>query len=171
MIAIVNSSPLIYLGKLGLLNLLQRLFDQVMTVEVVKQEVLDATTAEYPTLIDAFSNWLEVSDVEESHLSLRLREMMLHKGEVEALVLAYQVNKQRKESVIIIDDLAARDVARALGLRMTGTVGIILRAVKNELLTKHEALGKIRHLVEDTSFRMSTSLYSKVTSVLRYDAE
>ena len=171
MIAIVNSSPLIYLGKLGLLNLLQRLFDQVMTVEVVKQEVLDATAAEYPALIDAFSNWLEVSDVEESHLSLRLREMNLHKGEVEALVLAYQVNEQRKESVIIIDDLAARDVARALGLRMTGTVGIILRAVKNEFLTKHEALGKIRYLVEDTSFRMSTSLYSKVTSVLRYDAE
>ncbi len=137
-----------------------------MTVEIVKQEVLDSTTAEYPTLFDAFSNWLGISDVDKSHLSLRLREMNLHEGEVDALVLAYEVNEQRKESVIIIDDLAARDVARALGLQMTGTVGVILRAVKHEFLTKHEAQIKIRYLVEDTSFRMSTALFSKVISAL-----
>lgn len=166
MIAVVNSSPLIYLGKLGLLSLLQQLFDQVLTVPSVKEEVLDSSAPEYAILHDAFSDWLIVSDVPRSALSTRLSDMGLHQGEVDALVLAYHTKEQQSDSVIIIDDLAARDVARSLGLRVAGTIGIILRATKNGLLTKSESQARIRLLVEETSFRMSAALYSRVISDL-----
>jgi predicted nucleic acid-binding protein len=165
-IAIINSSPLIYLGKLGLLSLLQQLFDQVLTVNTVKEEVLDSSASEYAILHSAFSDWLIVSEVPEGPLSTRLGNMGLHQGEVDALVLAYYIKKQKSDSVIVIDDLAARDVARTLGLKVTGTIGIILRATKSGFLTKNESRTKIQSLVEETSFRMSTALYSKVMSDL-----
>jgi predicted nucleic acid-binding protein len=165
-IAIINSSPLIYLGKLGLLSLLQQLFDQVLTVNTVKEEVLDSSASEYAILHSAFSDWLIVSEVPEGPLSTRLGNMGLHQGEVDALVLAYYIKKQKSDSVIVIDDLAARDVARTLGLKVTGTIGIILRATKSGFLTKNESRTKIQSLVEETSFRMSAALYSKVMSDL-----
>ncbi len=165
MIAIVNSSPLIYLGKLGLLSLLQQLFDQILTVETVKIEVLDASESEYAVLQSAFSDWLVVSEVPESPLTDKLSEMGLHKG-VDALVLAYHIKRQESDSVIVIDDLAARDVARTLGLRMTGTIGIILSATKKGMLSKKESHAKVRYLVEETTFHMSAALYSRVLSEL-----
>ncbi len=164
LIAIVNASPLIYLGKLGLLGLLEQIFDQVLTVHSVKEEVLDSSASEYAILHSAFSDWLIVSDVPKSKLSTKLGDMGLHQGEVDALVLAYYTKD--RDSVIIIDDLAARDVARTLGLIVTGTIGIILRATNNGLLTKNESRSKIRFLVEETSFRMSAALYSKTISDL-----
>ena len=91
--------------------------------------------------------------------------MGLHKGEIDALVLAFHTKKET-DSVIVIDDLAARDVARTLGLELTGTVGIILSAMKKGLLTKKDSRVKIRFLVEETTFHMSTALYSKVLSEL-----
>ncbi|MHA1862441.1 MAG: DUF3368 domain-containing protein [Candidatus Thorarchaeota archaeon] len=167
MIAIVNSSPLIYLGKLGLLSLLEQLFDQVLTVFIVKEEVLDSSAPEYPLLHSAFTKWLIVSDVPKSSLATKLGEMGLHQGETDALALAYHTKEQKSDSVIIIDDLAARDVARALGLRLTGTIGIILRATKEGLLSKNESLTKINFLVGQTSFRISTTLYSRIISELK----
>jgi len=164
-IAIVNSSPLIYLGKLGLLNLLQQLFDQVLTVDSVREEVLDVAAPEYAILMEAFSDWLILSEVPESPLKDRLDEMGLHRGEIDALVLAYHT-KRKTDSVMVIDDLAARDVAKTLGLRVTGTVGIILSATKRRILSKDESQTKIRFLVEETTFHISAALYSRVISEL-----
>jgi predicted nucleic acid-binding protein len=132
----------------------------------VKEEVLDSSASEYAILHSAFSDWLIVSEVPEGPLSTRLGNMGLHQGEVDALVLAYYIKKQKSDSVIVIDDLAARDVARTLGLKVTGTIGIILRATKSGFLTKNESRTKIQSLVEETSFRMSAALYSKVMSDL-----
>ncbi|MFW9964756.1 MAG: DUF3368 domain-containing protein [Candidatus Sifarchaeia archaeon] len=166
MIAIINSSPLIYLGKLGLLGLLQQLFDQILTVDTVKEEVLDVSESEYAILQSAFSDWLIVSEVPDSPLADKLSEMGLHQGEIDALVLAYHIKKQESDSVIVIDDLAARDVARTLGLRMTGTIGIILSATNKGILSKKESHAKVRYLVEETTFHMSAALYSRVLSEL-----
>lgn len=166
MIAIINSSPLIYLGKIGLLNLLQQIFDQVLTVETVREEVLDSSAPEYAMLRSAFADWLVIHDVPQSPLSARLSDMGLHRGEADALVLAYHMKKRESDSVMVIDDLAGREVARTLGLRVTGTIGVVLRAKKTGLLTKEESLAKIRSLVEDTSFWMSAALYSKILADL-----
>jgi predicted nucleic acid-binding protein len=164
-IAIVNSSPLIYLGKLGLLNLLQELFDQVLTVDAVREEVLDVAAPEYAILKEAFTDWLVISEVPNSPLKDRLDEMGLHQGEIDALILAYHT-KRKTNSVMVIDDLAARDVAKTLGLQVTGTVGIILSATKRGIFSKDDAQIKIRFLVEETSFHMSAALYSRVISNL-----
>lgn len=166
MIAIVNSSPLIYLGKLGLLRLLEVFFDKVVTVPSVREEVLEATAPEYPLLTEAFLTWLNVVDEANTSLSKKLGKMGLHQGEVDVLDLAHKMNAGNEDTIIVIDDLAARDVARALGLRLTGTIGIILRAIKTGVITKPDARLKVDYLVNETPFRLSTSMYSKIVAEL-----
>ncbi|TXT54078.1 MAG: hypothetical protein BAJATHORv1_90027 [Candidatus Thorarchaeota archaeon] len=165
MIGVVNSSPLIYLGKLGLVNLLNELFDGVFTTRSVMNEVLDDTSPEFAILTDAFASWLNLSDVIISPLSTKLCEMGLHQGEVDVITLAFDMRE--KGPVVIIDDLAARDIGRTLGLYITGTIGIILRAVKNNMLSKTDAVVKLNYLVQETPFRISTKLYLQILEQLR----
>lgn len=166
MIAVVNASPLIYLGKAGLLNLLQVFFDEVVVSKAVEQEVLVSTQPEYASLKRAFDDWLKVTETELTGEFEILTDFGLHIGEAHTLTLALQLRKQKEESVIVIDDLAARDVAHTLGLAVTGTIGIILQARKRSRISKNEALSTLEFLVQETTFRMSTKLYSQVLSEL-----
>jgi len=57
LIGIINASPLIYLGKIGLIGLLPQLFDEIWTSIDVKEEVLRLKSSpEIPILEEAFSS-------------------------------------------------------------------------------------------------------------------
>ena len=56
----------------------------------------------------------------------------LHDGEVEVIILAQEI----KADLVIIDDNAARKTAVYLGLPLTGTIGVLLRAKTEGLISK-----------------------------------
>ena len=74
---------------------------------------------------------------------------------VEAIVLALE----ESADLILLDDYEARRVARSFGLKVTGTIGILIRA-------KHE--GKIESLKDEierlmkTGFWVSRELYERI---------
>jgi predicted nucleic acid-binding protein len=59
-----------------------------------------------------------------------LLEETVDPGEASATALAVET----KDSLLILDDLRARKMETALGLKITGTLGIIAAAKKQELL-------------------------------------
>jgi predicted nucleic acid-binding protein len=61
---------------------------------------------------------------------MRLLVAELDPGEAAAIALARRLNSD----LLIIDDLAARRVARRLGLTITGTVGVVLAAAECRLI-------------------------------------
>ncbi|MFR8562888.1 MAG: DUF3368 domain-containing protein [Blautia sp.] len=48
----------------------------------------------------------------------------LHDGEVEVMILA----QEKKADLVIIDDNAAKKTAKYLGLTVTGTLGVLIKA-------------------------------------------
>ena len=56
----------------------------------------------------------------------------LHDGEVEVMMLAQEI----KADVVIIDDYAARKTAEYLGLPLTGTLGVLIKAKRNGFIQK-----------------------------------
>jgi len=62
----------------------------------------------------------------------RMYQAKLHDGEVEVMILAQE---NQNKDIIIIDDSAAKKTAKFLGLQVTGTLGIILKAKKVNIIS------------------------------------
>ena len=103
--------------------------------------------------------WLEVQAAKNVNLVAVLRGS-LGPGEPEAIALASELHG----SLLVLDDLRARRVASEMGLRLTGTLGLLLRA-KNEglLLSVADALSRI----EQVGFRLSPTLRREVLTLAR----
>jgi len=82
-------------------------------------------------------------------------QLVLDEGEAETIVLALEANT----NLVLLDDREARLQAKRLGLKVAGTIGVLLRAKKLELINSLKAeLDKLR----ETGFRVSKSLEEEV---------
>ncbi len=163
MIGIINASPLIYLGKIGALSLLPKLFTKCYTTLIVKKEVLsDDNVPEFSVLKENFSNWLSLLEPTNQQLVNRLKELNIHTGEASVIALAKELQDNSDESVMIIDDLAAREIARTLDLKVTGTIGILIKSLNLKFIMTEKCKNFLHILVENTTFRISSALFSKI---------
>ncbi|HMF32748.1 MAG TPA: DUF3368 domain-containing protein [Candidatus Lokiarchaeia archaeon] len=168
-IGLPNASPLIYLGKIGALPLLPQIFEEVWTTPIVRDEVLvDTTAPEYGILTSAFSSWLLVEESANKAFEERVRGMQIHAGEASIISLASMVAEKDPgmQVTAILDDVMARDVARTLGIEVTGTLGVILRCARENLISISSGKQFINTLAEETTFRMSTKVFSLVMQEL-----
>ena len=62
----------------------------------------------------------------------------LHAGEVETMILAQQ--KSFHANLVILDDLAARKTAQYLGLNVTGTMGVLIKAKQKGIIAEVKPL-------------------------------
>jgi len=90
-------------------------------------------------------SWIEVRDLPAPLWPLP-RE--IHRGEAEVLALAAEA----PESLVILDDTAARAHAKALGLKVTGTLGILLRAKQDARI---HAMRPLLDQLERLGFRLA----------------
>lgn len=111
-IIISDASPLIALADIGELGLLQELYQIVTITDIVRNEI----HADLPA-------WIEVS-TEYDLKQFQILSLELDPGEASAIALALESSDAR----IIIDENKGRSVAKRLGLRVTGTIGIIIKA-------------------------------------------
>ena len=163
MIGIINASPLIYLGKIGALTLLPKLFTECYTTLIVKKEVLrDNNAPEFSVLKESFSNWISLKEPTNQHLVNRLKELNIHTGEASVIALAKELQDNSDEIIMIIDDLAAREIARTLDLKVTGTIGVLIKSLNLKFITVEKCKDFLHILVENTTFRISSALFSKI---------
>lgn len=124
-----NTSPLQYLYQLGLLDLLRQLVGRVTVPEAVVEE-LEAGRALGLDLPDITSlGWVIVRTPASPP-----REFSpdLGRGETDALRLALESPVGGVK--LILDDSKAREAAGRLGLKFTGTLGVLLEAKRAGLL-------------------------------------
>ena len=117
---IVNTTPLIALAEIGELHLLKDLYDEIYIPNAVFEEVKSEPA--YTEVRNA-SEWIKQVSVD----SADNREMLssrLHSGEVEVI----QYARESKADLVILDDQLARRTAKYLGLTITGTLGVIIKA-------------------------------------------
>lgn len=154
---VTNAGPLIYLSVLQRFELLKRLFDRVDIPEAVFNEVAVqgvGLPGADETRAAVRSGWLHLTQVQNRiAVDALLNELDL--GEVEAIVLTRELNLQR----VLLDDGLARAKAQSMGLRVTGTIGILMLAKQSgiDVDLKHDLDVLIR-----SNFRLSRDLYDRV---------
>ena len=118
---VMNASPLIFLDKIGRLELLNELFEGIYIPKAVIQEIdTIKNQSEKVKLAKILYNEFEV--LNKTAVAGLLGK--LHLGEVEVIVGAIEQNI----AVVVLDDNVARIKAKQIGLEVTGTLGILLRA-------------------------------------------
>jgi len=120
---ICNTSPLINLAEIELLDILDALPGQVCIPPSVRDEVM-AKSGLFPKAASvADSGRFRILPPIDG-LLVRSFSATLHLGEAECLA----VSMEHPGAILILDDLAARAVATANGLPFTGTLGVLAAA-------------------------------------------
>jgi hypothetical protein len=145
-ITVVDTSVLIALEKINLLELLCKIYVEIILPEAVAREFGTPT-------IDCY----RVKKVESPLVKLLATDLNLGKGESETIALASQAGAR-----IIVDDLKARGIAETLNLKVTGTIGVLLKA--QELGFVQNAREKVKELREK-GFYVSEELLVKLNKL------
>ena len=115
--AVTNSTCLIGLERIERLDILPQVFDTVFAPPAVAKEV------------QASLDWLRVQTLANPSVVTALRTQM-DEGEAEAIALALEL----ENVLLILDDKKARRVAQQMGMKVIGTVGMLLRAKRQGII-------------------------------------
>ncbi|MBP0031299.1 DUF3368 domain-containing protein [Roseofilum sp. Guam] len=116
-VVITDSTCLIGLERIGYLDLLPALFQEIIIPQAVQAE------------FGSYLPWLQVEKPSDLGMVGAIK-MLVDEGEAEAIALAYERGFQ-----IILDDRQARSVAKNLGISMIGTVGVLVKAKQAGLIS------------------------------------
>lgn len=143
---ICDTSPLQYLHQIGLLDVVRTLVDQ-LTVPLAVVVELDEGRARGVDLPDLRGlDWVSIQ-VPQSRMAVPL-VTDLGPGETQVLMLALEAS----DAIVVLDDALARQLAEALGLRLTGTLGLLLDAKRAGLLP---SLTPVLDQLQDLRFRLA----------------
>jgi predicted nucleic acid-binding protein len=128
MLVVSNTSPISNLAIVGRLNLLRSQFREIR-VPIAVQSELDRVSdaAALKEIQRAFQDsWIKPQTLREGKIA-QLLATTLDRGEAEAIALALELSAD----LILLDERDGRRAAEHAGLRVTGVLGVWLRA-KNE---------------------------------------
>jgi uncharacterized protein len=162
-----NTSPLIWLSKVGKLSLLKSLFGEVVISEETYREAVEVGLKEGYS--DALvikeaceKGWVKVKALNDKQLETCQKVMQqtfeLHGGEVQAVMLAREAGK---DVLLLMDDSAGRAFAEAWGLKVRGTLYVILAALRVGLLGKTEVKETVLVLVQK-GFRVEPKFLARI---------
>lgn len=137
--AICNTSPLLYLYRITKIDLLPRLFDEVLTVPAVVHELRQGKVKGYDVPVTGRYKWLQVASPQQVPSEWLVSD--LGRGELETMALALE----NPDKTVILDDTLARRIAAAAGLEVWGTLRVLLEGKKRKMITQmSSALDELR---------------------------
>ena len=83
-------------------------------------------------------------------------------GESEAIILA-----KRLKAVFLTDDLQARIMAQAHGIETHGTIGLLLRAFRESLLTEKQVITALEALLEKSTIFVTVRLVQEAKKAVQ----
>jgi predicted nucleic acid-binding protein len=163
---VFNSTPLIYLTKVGLSNVLEGLTFEKITSPCVRKEVVEKGkrkgVPDAVFLEKLFTkNVFKVCTPKDKKILIQLSETKgLHIADAEVLALA-----KEGSYVAVIDDEVARKTAKIYGIHYVGTPYILMQAVYEGIITKNDAKQAVNDMVS-AGWRCNVESYAKIMEIL-----
>ena len=152
---VCDAGPIIHLDELDSLGLLAGYV--ILVPEGVWQEISrHRPGALGQDTVQLFHT--RVTLPEDAEFLTLIRAFALDAGEQEALALM----RQRPTAILLTDDAAARLVAERMGMRVHGTIGILLRAIRKSLRTPEQVLSLLHLLPERSTLYIRLGLLETV---------
>lgn len=144
---ICDTSCLILFDKIGKLEILRKCYNNIyVTPEIA---------AEFGKILPV---WIEIKAAKNQDLQQTLTKI-LGQGESSAIALTFDL----PDTLVVLDDLKARKVAKSLNLKITGSLGILVKAKQHGYIEK---LLAVLEQVQQTDFRISENIVRKILAVV-----
>jgi predicted nucleic acid-binding protein len=151
--AISNTSPLLYLYRIGIQEWLRQIFGEIWIPGAVVNELTEGQRRGYDVPNPRNYEWIRV--VEPRSMPSEWLALDLGAGELATMALALE-NPQR---IVLLDDGLARRTAQAAGLTVVGTLGVVLEA-KSRGLT--ESVGPVVNRLENTGMWIAEDVRQRI---------
>lgn len=155
-LVVCDAGPLIHLDEVACLDLLAG-FSAVLVPQAVWQEVHRHRPAALTSPAVTFKR-VQPPAILPAELEALSRVLGLHRGETEALAVA----TTHDGAVLLTDDTAARLAAESLGLPAHGSLGILVRAIRQGQRSQDEVLATLRALPSTSSLHLKRELLDEV---------
>ena len=162
---ISDTSPLIWLSKVGKITLLKALFEEVIIPEEVYIEAVEKGLqygfTDAQTIKECINEgWIKLSKLNTKDQSIlqKISEhaFEIHSGEAQAIVLAREM-----KLLLLMDESAGRAFAEAWGLSVKGTIYVIISALRKSLISEIQAKETVLRMVTK-GFRLEPTLLARL---------
>ncbi len=141
-VIISDTCCLILLEKIGRIEILKAIFEQVVVTDEVAEE------------FGLLPTWIEVKHLKDKQLYNELR-LELGSGEASSIAFATEV----EGILLIIDERKGRKKAEELGLSIIGSLGVLLKAKQKGVIP---SLLEVIQEIDKTDFRVSEAIKLKL---------
>ena len=145
-VVISDTSTLILFQKIEELDLLQKVYGELITTPEIAKEYGDK-----------LPEWIKIESVSDVKYQ-EFIETQVDWGEASAIALA----KEYDDVLLLLDDLKARKLAIRLNFKITGALGIIHKAKQKGLINK------VKPLIDKlllTNFRISERILEEILTL------
>jgi predicted nucleic acid-binding protein len=158
-VIVADAGPLMVLAKLNLLHLLKELYDQVEFSQSVYDEIVtDGLRRGYQDahVLEQFfrhENWVPVP-IESGFDSFQHN---LDVGERDSIELA-----KLHKATLLMDEEHGREIARQQGIRVRGSLGVLVEAYHNGLISSNQLQLFVGQMIERSDIWISPDLCRRV---------
>lgn len=119
-----NTTPIISLLKISKIEILKDLYSEIIIPQAVFDEIEEGKNKAYYQDLSMIK-WIHIVKINDRN-SIKFF-YNLDAGEAEAIVLA----KETGAELVIIDEKLGRFYAKQAGLKITGTIGVLIKAKRD----------------------------------------
>jgi len=154
-VVIADAGPLIALSRIGKLDLLQQLFQQIIITTTVRDEILENEHCKGKVEVIKAINagWVKVQGV--NMIDWKTINTGVDAGEASSIYLALQM----PDTILIIDDQAGRAEAKYQKITITGTAAVIgMAKIQGYILSA----GDVLHSLRETGYYIGDAIVELV---------
>lgn len=136
MIIVSDTTPIISLLKINRLDLLEKLFGEVLIPNAVYNELTNDKRFSDEAELVIHASYIKTVPVSNPE-AVRILRMAtgLDQGESEAVVLTDEL----KADILLMDEAKGRTISAQMGITVMGTIGLLTSAYEDKLITSEEA--------------------------------
>jgi len=164
--AVFNSSPLIYLTRIGILDVVLGMYKKVYTPEAVKREIIDK--GKELNKSDAFilEDYVKKGKIKVQKIknletyAILLKNPLIHRANIKTICLAEELR-----AILVMDDPKAIEVAKMKGIVVEPTLTVILMCYALDCIPFKRTRALVKTLLK-TKFRIKAHEYERALELL-----
>lgn len=152
-----NSSPVINLAWIGQLDLLEKIFEEIIVPEAVWNEVVINGSGQPGADEIQRAQWIHIEKA-SNRATVQILLQSLDEGEAESIAIANEI----QADFLLMDEKQGRETATFLGIKVIGVVGILIQAKQAGFISSVKPY--LEELQSKAGFHLRPSLYQRILS-------